>query len=56
MGAREIDGLLRRNFELAEVLGINGTPAFVIGDEVIPGAIDMQTLQDKVAQVRSNSS
>jgi protein-disulfide isomerase len=56
MGAREIDGLLRRNFELAEVLGINGTPAFVIGDEVIPGAIDMQTLQDKVAKVRSKSS
>ncbi len=56
MQAREIDGLLRRNFELAELLGINGTPAFVIGDEVIPGAIDMQTLRDKVAQVRSKSS
>lgn len=56
MQAREIDGLLRRNFELAEMLDINGTPAFVIGDEVIPGAIDMQTLQDKVDQIRSKSS
>jgi protein-disulfide isomerase len=56
MQSREIDGLLRRNFELAEMLGITGTPAFVIGDEIIPGAINMQTLQDKIAQVRSKSS
>ena len=56
MGASEIDGLLRHNFELAEMLDINGTPAFIIGDEIIPGAIDMETLRDKVAQVRSKSS
>jgi protein-disulfide isomerase len=56
MAAKEIDRMLHRNFELAEMLDINGTPAFIVGDEIIPGAIDMRTLQEKVAQVRSNSS
>ncbi len=56
MQAKEIDGLLLQNFELAELLGITGTPAFVIGDEVIPGAIDMEVLKEKVAKVRSKSS
>ena len=33
---------LQANFALAQTLGIEGTPAFVIGDEVIPGAVDKQ--------------
>jgi protein-disulfide isomerase len=56
MAAKDIDRMLHRNFELAEMLDINGTPAFIVGEEIIPGAIDMRTLQDKIAQVRSNSS
>jgi protein-disulfide isomerase len=56
MEDREIDRLLHSNFELAEMLDINGTPAFIIGDEIIPGAIDMRNLQEKIAQVRSKSS
>ena len=32
-------------FALAEGLEINGTPAFVIGDRVVPGALDLETIK-----------
>ncbi|SFS21569.1 DsbA family protein [Yoonia litorea] len=39
--------------ELAQALGITGTPAFVIGDAVVPGAVPLEDLQSFVAQARS---
>ena len=56
MQAREINRMLRRNFELAEMLDINGTPAFVIGDTVVPGAIDLNRVRELVAEARAKSS
>jgi len=56
MEAPEIDAMLQRNFALAQALQINGTPAFVIGDEVVRGAIDMRALRQIVGQTRANSS
>lgn len=50
----EVDAVLRRNFELAEALGINGTPTFVIGDQVVNvGTLD--GLQSAVRQARDGS-
>ncbi len=43
---------LARNYELAKALDINGTPAFVIGDRVVPGAVDLETLTALVSQAR----
>lgn len=37
---------------LAERLGINGTPAFVIGGEVVPGAVGEAALAQKISSVR----
>lgn len=34
-----LDAMIRKNYRLADALGIAGTPAFVIGDQVVPGAI-----------------
>ena len=56
MQAREINRMLRRNFELAETLDINGTPAFVIGDTLVPGVIDLNRIRELVAQARAKSS
>jgi protein-disulfide isomerase len=56
MEAPEIDAMLQRNFALAQALQINGTPAFVIGDEVVRGAIDMGTMREIVGRTRANSS
>jgi protein-disulfide isomerase len=40
------------NLKLAHELGIQGTPALVIGDTLIPGAVDMADLRKAVADVR----
>jgi len=56
MEAPEIDAMLQRNFALAQALQINGTPAFVIGDEIVRGALDMRTLRHIVEQTRASSS
>ncbi len=52
MAAPEIDDVLQKNFRLAEDLGIRGTPAFVIGDRLVPGAIDLKTFQKLIAEAR----
>jgi protein-disulfide isomerase len=52
MGREEIDAQLRRNYELAQELQIRGTPAFIVGDELIPGAVDLRTLRRKIAELR----
>ncbi|MFL2798507.1 MAG: DsbA family protein [Paracoccaceae bacterium] len=40
--------------KLSESLGISGTPAFVFGEKIVPGAIDLQAMKDLVAQIASN--
>jgi protein-disulfide isomerase len=40
------------NLKLANTLGIQGTPALVIGSDLIPGAIDLPDLQKAVAEAR----
>jgi protein-disulfide isomerase len=49
-----IDAAIARNRQLASALGINGTPAFVIGDHIVPGAVDLATLQGLVVRARQN--
>lgn len=48
----EIAQIIENNAELGRSIGINGTPAFVIGEELIPGAVDLSTLKSKVAALR----
>ena len=36
-------------------LGIRGTPAFVIGMDIIPGAIDAATIKARIKAVRDGS-
>lgn len=47
-----IQEAIARNLQLANALGITGTPSFVIGDRVVPGAADLRTLQSLIARVR----
>ncbi len=48
-----IQAALSRNFELAQALRINGTPGFVVGEQIRRGATDLSTLQEIVRQVRA---
>ncbi|WP_265494638.1 DsbA family protein [Providencia heimbachae] len=47
---------IRTNMMLAEKLGVNGTPATLVGDELIPGAIDAQKFEaivkDQLAKLK----
>ncbi len=52
MAKPEISAIIQKNMALAKALNINGTPAFIIGDRVVPGAIDLETMQDLVKAAR----
>ena len=52
MEASWVSAHLDANRELATSLGINGTPSFIIGDTLIPGAIDMGELVGKISAQR----
>jgi len=56
MAAPEVDQELQQNYSLAESLGINGTPAFVIGETLIPGAIKLEDLKAHIAKARDEAS
>ena len=47
-----LDALIERNAALARTLGIGGTPAFVIGDQVIGGAIPLEQFRAVIADAR----
>ncbi len=47
-----IDAHFETSRELAQALGINGTPAFVFEDQLIPGAIELDQMRDLVAELR----
>jgi protein-disulfide isomerase len=51
-----IAAAIARNQALAAELGINGTPGFVIGEQIAPGAIDRGTLTDLIAKARGKPS
>lgn len=46
--SREVTDMLEDSIKLFNSLGINGTPAFIIGDELVVGAMDLKTLRDKI--------
>jgi protein-disulfide isomerase len=54
MQSPEVEALIKRHYELADKLGVTGTPAFVIGEELVPGAIDVQTMKAKIKQARQS--
>jgi protein-disulfide isomerase len=45
---------IERNLELASALGIRGTPAFVIGKQFVPGAVDAAALKQLIADARKS--
>lgn len=48
----EINAILAKTHALAQALGIQGTPAFVVGDHLIPGAMSVDALRELVAAAR----
>lgn len=46
---------IETNLRLAQRLGIEGTPALIIGNALVPGAIDLPALERLVAEARADS-
>lgn len=49
-----IERSIERNMALASALGVRGTPAFVVGKQLVPGAVDADTLRKLIAETRKN--
>jgi protein-disulfide isomerase len=54
MAAPEIERAIKNNLALADALNIRGTPGFIIGNHVVPGALDLEALKDMVAEARKS--
>jgi protein-disulfide isomerase len=52
LNSPEIKATMEENFKLAEALGLNGTPSYVIGNDVVVGAVGLTALQEKISTAR----
>lgn len=55
MESAEITRRLAVNLELAQALGIQGTPAYVIGETLLPGAVPLEQLREAVDLARGRT-
>ncbi|MGF1641559.1 MAG: DsbA family protein [Rhodospirillales bacterium] len=52
MADPKIDEALERNYALGRRINVTGTPAFVIGGKLVPGAIDLAAMKQLVSAAR----
>ena len=52
MASEEVKATLAESFKLAEALGLNGTPSYVVGTDVVVGAVGLPALKEKVNTAR----
>jgi protein-disulfide isomerase len=52
MASPEVKATLEESMKLAEALGLNGTPSYVIGSDVVVGAVGLPALQEKINTTR----
>lgn len=53
MATPKVDAVLQESYKIADRLKITGTPTFIIGDEIIPGAIGLDALKQRIANMRT---
>ena len=52
MKSDEVKASIDESMKLAEALGLNGTPSYVVGSDVVVGAVGLDALKQKVNQAR----
>ena len=52
LSSSEVRATLEENFKLAEEMGMNGTPSYVIGKQVVIGAVGREGLAEKIGLAR----
>ena len=48
MESADVKAMLDESFKIAEALGLNGTPSYVIGKDVVIGAVGLDALKEKI--------
>jgi protein-disulfide isomerase len=48
----EVRATIEENFKLAEAMGMNGTPSYVIGKQIVIGAVGLDGLKEKIGIAR----
>ena len=48
----EVRATIEENFKLAEAMGMNGTPSYVIGKQIVVGAVGLDSLKEKIGIAR----
>jgi protein-disulfide isomerase len=49
----ELRTSLAENIRLGDALGVSGTPSYVLGDEIVSGAVGYDVLKSKVDALRN---
>ncbi|MCZ4272965.1 DsbA family protein [Maritalea porphyrae] len=52
MGDKTVTDTIGRNYQIADSLGISSTPNFIIGDEILRGAVGIAEMREKVKNMR----
>jgi protein-disulfide isomerase len=52
MDSEEAKASLEESLKLGETLGLNGTPSYVVGSDVVVGAVGLDSLRGKVSTAR----
>jgi len=56
MNKPALNGIIQQNYNLAKALNTSGTPTYILGDEMIPGALGIDQLRLKIANIRKCGS
>lgn len=52
MNSAKVTQAIERSYQIARGLNITGTPSYIIGDEVIPGAVGIDQLRTRIKNMR----
>ena len=52
LASPEVRATIEENFKLAEAMGMNGTPSYVIGKQIVIGAVGLDGLKEKIGIAR----
>jgi protein-disulfide isomerase len=52
LASEEVRASIEESLKLAEALGLNGTPSYVVGPNVVIGAVGVAALRERVNTAR----
>lgn len=55
LNSRAYEQEIESNLALARALGLTGTPSYIIGNQILSGAVGYDTLKEAIAKARANS-